>query len=165
MPHLPCYSRFERDEAPPRFRNTVCRFLNELFPNKWKRWYPTQRQRTFYFGGYVKNIVYQVKSADLQTLQHHIAKAIVTVRLMNKWREIKYSFNVSINEWCSHWNLLCDKNFDICAAELCDLLNVAVACAMEECEYDLLKTCRPEFGVLVEYEGSRHTQGVFVNNY
>jgi hypothetical protein len=50
-----------------------------------------------FFWGYVKNIVYQVKTAELRTLQHHIAKVIATVteiKLMNTWREIKYRFDL-----------------------------------------------------------------------
>jgi hypothetical protein len=45
----------------------------------------------------MKNIFYQEKTADLQTLQHHITESTATVTkvmFVNIWHKIEYCFNV-----------------------------------------------------------------------
>jgi hypothetical protein len=70
----------------------------------WKRRFPsmapkiTRPNTTGLFPwGYVKNIVYQEKIADLRALRHRITEAVATVTevmLVNTWREIEYRFDV-----------------------------------------------------------------------
>jgi hypothetical protein len=101
-PQLSCDAWFQRDGAPSHFGNIVRHFLNERFPNKWigrggfLAWPPRTPDLTpldFFFWGYVKNIFYQEKIADLRALRHCITEAVVTVTevmLVNTWREIEY---------------------------------------------------------------------------
>jgi hypothetical protein len=106
VPQLPCDAWFQQDGAPLHFGNIVRQFLNERFPNKWigrgsfLAWpsrSPDLTPLDFFLWGYVKNIVYQEKIADLRTLRHHITEAVATVTevmLVNTWREIEYRFDV-----------------------------------------------------------------------
>jgi hypothetical protein len=51
----------------------------------------------FFLWGYVKNIVYQDKTANPQIPHHHITEVTATVTkvtFVNTWHKIKYHFDV-----------------------------------------------------------------------
>ncbi|CAL1277780.1 unnamed protein product, partial [Larinioides sclopetarius] len=90
------------DKAPPHFSLSVRKALNGKYPDSWIGrdgpipWparSPDLTPLDFFFWGYIKNIVYSERIADINHLKRRIIAAIETVTpdiLFKTWKEIAY---------------------------------------------------------------------------
>ena len=100
---------FQQDGAPPHYANITREYLNETFPERWvgrggekgwKAWPPRSPDLTpldFFFWGYVKDKVYQVKIRDLTHLVERVTSAIESIpqsMISKVWREVEYRLDV-----------------------------------------------------------------------
>lgn len=96
----------QQDGAPPHWGTTVRHALDECFPGRWigrggpLSWPPRSPDITpldFFLWGYVKDIVYQTKVADIDELKARIRNAVATVdidMLARTWQEIEHRLDI-----------------------------------------------------------------------
>jgi hypothetical protein len=106
LPQLPPQTILQHDGVPPHFCNQVGNHLDRKMAGRWINrdepiaWPPRSPDLTpqdFYLWHYVKNIVYQVKTNDLQHLKGRIrdAVAMVTLNMLQAtWNEVKYCLDI-----------------------------------------------------------------------
>jgi hypothetical protein len=98
LPQLPPQTNLQQNGSPPYFCHHVRNDLDwEMDRQRWTNclasWVARFNPIRFFFWGYVKNIVYQVKINDLQHLKFRIKDALATVTPnmpQATWDEVEY---------------------------------------------------------------------------
>ena len=106
LEHLQPNILFQQDGAPPHWSLDVREYLDNVFPNRWIgrdgpiSWPPRSPDVTpldFFLWGYIKDIVFATKVADLAELKQRILAAFETVTddlLQRTWAEIDFRLHV-----------------------------------------------------------------------
>jgi hypothetical protein len=97
---------FQQDGAPPHWNLNVRAFLDTTFPGRWIgrggpiAWPPRSPDVTpldFFMWGYVKNIVYETKVQDVETMRARITSAVAMITpemLARTWLEIEKRLHI-----------------------------------------------------------------------